>query len=45
MSDVQPVTGRELRTLADAAWEADQRDLAAELHILAAELEVEELEG
>jgi hypothetical protein len=36
------VTGRELRTLADAAWEADQRDIAEALHDLARKVEADE---
>ncbi len=36
------VTGKELRTLADAAWDAGQKDLAEELHALARGVEADE---
>jgi hypothetical protein len=37
-----PVTGKELRTLADGAWDAGQRKLSEALHDLARTVEADE---
>ena len=42
MKVVIDVTGKELRTLADAAWDAGQKDLSQKLHSLAREVEAKE---